>query len=74
MPTLAADKSRHFSLGDIESYPTVADDIIYLGAAVGENAAGYARPLQAGDTFLGFASDQAALQGMRGSRSNRAAG
>jgi hypothetical protein len=34
----------------------VAADILYEGAAVGEDGNGYARPLQAGDVFLGFAA------------------
>lgn len=55
MTTLAANKLRDYQLGDKEEYPVIADDIIYQGAAVGENASGYARPLQAGDPFLGFA-------------------
>lgn len=55
MTTLAAAKSRDYSLGDIEEYPVVATDIIFQGAAVGENASGYARPLVAADPFLGFA-------------------
>lgn len=58
MTTLAADKPRDFQLGELESYPVIAADIIYEGAAVGENAAGFARPLQAGDVFLGFARVQ----------------
>jgi hypothetical protein len=55
MTTLAADKPRAYQLGDLEEYPVVATDIIYEGAAVGENGSGYARPLVAGDRFLGFA-------------------
>lgn len=55
MTTLAADTVRAYQLGDIEEYPVIATDIIYEGAAVGENAAGYARPLVAADPFLGFA-------------------
>ncbi len=55
MATLAANKLRDYQLGDKEEYPVIAADIIYQGAAVGENAAGYARPLVAGDPFLGFA-------------------
>lgn len=54
MTTLAADTARDFQLGDIEEYPVIDSDIIYEGAAVGENGSGYARPLQAGDAFLGF--------------------
>lgn len=55
MATLAANKPRPYELGSIQEYPVVASDIIYEGAAVGENGAGYARPLVAGDPFLGFA-------------------
>lgn len=55
MTTLAADKPRDYFLGDNAEYPVIASDIIYEGAAVGENASGYARPLVAGDPFLGFA-------------------
>lgn len=55
---LSADTPRTWSLGDIEEYPVIASDIIYEGAAVGENASGYARPLTAGDPFLGFAEKQ----------------
>ena len=55
MTTLAADKPREFLLGDMAEYPVIASDIIYEGAAVGENASGYARPLVAQDPFLGFA-------------------
>jgi len=55
MTTLAVNKLRDFQLGDTEEYPVIATDIIYQGAAVGENGSGYARPLAAGDPFLGFA-------------------
>lgn len=55
MTTLAADKPREFMQGDFVEYPVVATDIIYEGAAVGENGSGFARPLVAQDPFLGFA-------------------
>ena len=55
MATLTENTPRVFGVGDILGYPVIAADIIYEGAAVGENAAGYARPLVAGDVFLGFA-------------------
>jgi hypothetical protein len=55
MATLAADAPRQYALGDQDDYPVIAADIIYQGAAVGENGSGYARPLEAGDPFLGFA-------------------
>ena len=58
MTTLATDAPRTYQLGGIEEYPVIASDIIYEGAAVGENASGYARPLVAGDVFLGFAEQQ----------------
>lgn len=59
MTTLSKDNPRAYQQGDIEEYPVVASDIIYEGAAVGENASGYARPLVAGDPFLGFAEAKA---------------
>lgn len=59
MTTLAVDTPRAYQLGDHEEYPVIAADIIYEGAAVGENGSGYARPLQAGDPFLGFCLEQA---------------
>ncbi len=59
MTTLAKNKTREFSLGDEEEYPVVAADIIFQGAAVGENGAGYSRPLVAADPFQGFAIAQA---------------
>lgn len=57
MATLAADKSRKFGIdeGAHSNQAVVASDIIYQGAAVGDNASGYARPLVGGDVFLGFA-------------------
>lgn len=59
MTTLAIDKSRAYQLGDFEDLPVVAADIIYEGAAVGDNASGYARPLVAADPFQGFADRKA---------------
>ena len=58
MTTLSANKPRGYEQGDREGYPVVADDKIFEGAAVGENGSGYARPLEAGDTFLGFAEEK----------------
>lgn len=59
MTTLAVNTPRAYELGDNGEYPVIASDIIYEGAAVGENASGYARPLVAGDPFLGFATAKA---------------
>lgn len=55
MTTLAANKLRDYPIGNTEEYPVIAADIIFQGAAVGENGSGYARPLVAADPFLGFA-------------------
>ena len=54
MATLVEDKSRDMELGDFNDLPMVASDTIFEGAAVGSNS-GLARPLQAGDPFMGFA-------------------
>lgn len=58
MTTLAADKPRAYMLGELNDLPVIAADIIYEGAAVGDNASGYARPLTAGDPFRGFALER----------------
>lgn len=55
MATLTVNAPRTYALGDVSHHPVIADDIVYEGAAVGDNASGYARPLVAGDKFLGFA-------------------
>ena len=57
MTTLSANSKRTFEFNEdmiLNDVPAVASDIIYEGAAVGLSS-GYARPLQAGDTFVGFA-------------------
>ena len=59
MTTLAADTPRDIVVGEHNHVPVIAADIIYEGAAVGDNGAGYARPLAGGDRFLGFAREQA---------------
>lgn len=58
MTTLAADKPRVYEIGDEADVPAIAADIIYGGAAAGDNGSGYGRPLVAGDRFLGFAAAQ----------------
>ena len=56
MTTLAVDAIRDMEVGAIEEYPVIAADIIYQHAAVGlVDASGHARPLVAGDRFVGFA-------------------
>ena len=56
MTTLASGMARPYHTGNINSFPVIANDIIYQGSAVGDNASGYARPLVSGDPFRGFAS------------------
>ena len=61
MSTLALDAVRDYEYSGEDLYndlPVIATDIIYEGAAVGENGAGYMRPLVAGDPFMGFATRQ----------------
>lgn len=58
MTTLAQNKVRKFENGQTEIFndlAMIAADIIYEGAAVGDNASGYSRPLVAADPFWGFA-------------------
>lgn len=61
MTTLAKDTPRVFvqARTDLDEHPVIASDIIYQGAAVGDNGSGYARPLQAGDPFRGIALKRA---------------
>ena len=58
MTTLAVDRARNFELGDYNDLPCVASDIVYEGAAVGDNGTNAARPLAGGDRFIGFAEAQ----------------
>jgi hypothetical protein len=58
MATLAQDKPRAFGAGEFNELPVIASDIIYEGAAVGDNGSGLARPLVAADPFLGFAKER----------------
>ena len=56
MTTLAANSIRAYEGGNRNDIPVIASDIIYQGAAVGVvPATGHARPLAAGDRFVGFA-------------------
>lgn len=57
MTTLATDKPRVYTTIEHKSYPAIADDIIYEGAAVGLDGSGNARPLVAGDDFAGFCTE-----------------
>jgi hypothetical protein len=58
MTTLAKDTPRAYEMGEVNDLPIIANDIIYEGAAVGDNGSGYARPLVAADPFLGFAKEE----------------
>jgi len=55
MTTLAKDTPRTYEIGERNNIGVIASDVIYEGSAVGDNGSGYARPLVAGDPFLGFA-------------------
>ncbi len=55
MTTLAVDAPMIKVEGILGSVPIIANDIVYEGAMVGDNASGYGRPLVAGDKFLGHA-------------------
>ncbi len=60
MTTLAVNTARDMILGEVNSYPVVASDIIFVGSAVGlVNATGHARPLTSVDDFAGFCRKEA---------------
>lgn len=59
MTTLTADKPRAYSIGDFSDYPVLTNIDLVEGCAIGDNGAGYARKLNAGDRFLGFCTQRA---------------
>lgn len=61
MTTLAKDKPRQFAVprATTNRHAMIATEIIYEGAAVGDNGSGLARPLVAQDPFVGFATRRA---------------
>ena len=60
MTTLAANTPRNIVGGNRNEIPVIASDIIWEGAAVGVvTGTGHARPLAAGDRFVGFAEAKA---------------
>ncbi len=71
MSQLDKDKARAYELGDLNEPPMAAATTIYEGSAVGENGSGYARQLNAGDPFLGFAIEKAANAGSAGDKNAR---
>ena len=57
---LTLDTPRSYEIGDINELPVAAAAQIFEGSAVGINSAnGMARPLAAGDLFVGFADRNA---------------
>ena len=60
MAALAADYEIHEKEGNVIEMPVVASDIIYKGAMVKINAAGYAEPMaaEAGAFMAGIALEQ----------------
>ena len=58
MTTLAENTPLPDVVGDQNAIGIIASDIVYEGAMVGDNGAGYGRPLVAGDKFLGHAMDK----------------
>lgn len=58
MTTLAKNSPRFWELGEHNELPIIAADIVYQGAAVGDNASGYMRPLVSADPFRGFALEK----------------
>lgn len=55
MTTRTSDIARPYEIGDHNDLPVAASTTIYEGCAVGDNGSGYARKLNAGDPFRGFA-------------------
>ena len=53
MTTSAKNLPMELMKGSIGSIPIIASDIVYEGSMVGENGAGYGRPLVDGDKFVG---------------------
>jgi hypothetical protein len=58
MTVLTKDINRVFELGDINELPVLGEELIYQGAAIGcDVATGYAKNLENGDSFAGFAEN-----------------
>ena len=74
MATLSADSPQVLVTGDMNAIGIIANDIVYEGSMVGDNGAGYGRPLVAGDKFLGhniFEVDNAVPAGAAGAKNLR---
>jgi len=59
MTALTADRAFQAKDGYFQDFPVEASEVIYKGAIVGDNGAGYAQALASGDPFLGIAIEQA---------------
>jgi len=57
MTALTKDTNRVYELGNINELPVAAGEVIYQGAAIGCDSSGYAKTLEDGDTFAGFAEE-----------------
>ncbi len=57
MSALTKDTNRVYELGNINELPIAGGELIYQGAAIGCNSSGYAKSLENGDIFAGFAED-----------------
>lgn len=57
--SLSANTPRAAELGILNDLPVAAGVHIYEGAAVSVNASGFAKPLAAGEDFVGFADCEA---------------
>jgi hypothetical protein len=60
MTTLAVNEALIEILGDVNSFPMIASDILYTRSAIGlVDASGHARPLTSSDKFGGFCRKKA---------------
>lgn len=51
---LTQESPRVWELGNVNSFVLAPNTTVFRGAAVGDSGNGFARPLNAGDRFLGF--------------------
>jgi hypothetical protein len=56
---LTHDTPRVLELGEVNAFVLAPNTALFRGAAVGDNGSGFARPLVAGDKFLGFCESYA---------------
>jgi len=58
MTNLTNNRSRDYELSEVNELTEEQNAFIYEGAAVGLTSAGYVRPLQSGDIFVGFCEQE----------------